>query len=528
MDAPEQQPAPGGGGGSEGGRSEGVAAQRSATARRAAHAVRRGAAATGRVTARGSVAGARWVGRGTTGSARRFRRFARADGADESGLDRLTELHAVTAAADAAFAVALAGTVLALPVDQARGQVALFLVTTMVPFVVLAPFVGPLLDRFRHGRRWAIGTTLALRAFLSWVLAGLVVDDSGWLLPVALLCLLAARAYVIARSAAIPLVLPQRITLVAANSRQSIASVLGMVVGSLAAVPVSRIGAEWALRLAFLVYVAATVQAIRLPARVDSVRPGAAEVAAGTVPPTMPIPLGTDERAGHGGTAAAASPDGAVTAQKREGIPSARRAPRAGGGFRLRREATPALPVPVRATLVAATSARVLSGFVTFFLAFLLREHPVDGVSSVLAMGLVVVAAGVGNAVGSFAGNRLGHLSPHLVTAASLLVVSVTVLLATVRYGMVTLLLLGLVTGAFGQLARVCLDAAIQDDVPEHWQARVFSRVETRLQAAWVAGGAGGIATPLVPWVGFGAMTVLLAATVGRTVWLRHSGRRQP
>ena len=47
------------------------------------------------------------------------------------------------------------------PTDEARGRVALFLVLTMAPFVLLAPLIGPLLDRFRHGRRWALGTTLA-------------------------------------------------------------------------------------------------------------------------------------------------------------------------------------------------------------------------------------------------------------------------------------------------------------------------------------------------------------------------------
>ena len=39
------------------------------------------------------------------------------------------------------------------------------------PFAVVAPLLGPFLDRFSHGRRWAIGTTMALRAFLVWLMA---------------------------------------------------------------------------------------------------------------------------------------------------------------------------------------------------------------------------------------------------------------------------------------------------------------------------------------------------------------------
>ena len=45
---------------------------------------------------------------------------------------------------------------------EARGQVALFLLLTLLPFSVLAPLIGPFLDRFRHGRRWAIDSTMAL------------------------------------------------------------------------------------------------------------------------------------------------------------------------------------------------------------------------------------------------------------------------------------------------------------------------------------------------------------------------------
>ena len=159
------------------------------------------------------------VGRGGAAAGRRFRSFADADGAADTGLARLTELHAVNVAGDAALTVSLAGTVFALPTDEARGRVALFLVLTMAPFVLLAPLIGPLLDRFRHGRRWALGTTLATRAFLAWVLASAVVDDSPWLFPAALGCLVASRSYAVARAAAVPRLLPGDISLVTANSR---------------------------------------------------------------------------------------------------------------------------------------------------------------------------------------------------------------------------------------------------------------------------------------------------------------------
>ncbi len=219
---------------------------------------------------RGAVAGARLAGRGSRAGARRARAYTHSAGAGESGLARLVELHFVTGCADAALTVSLAGTIFAMPTDEARGQVAQFLLLTMAPFAVLAPFVGPLLDRFRNGRRWAIGTTLAVRAFLSWVLAGVVTGGSPWLFPAALGCLVASKAYGVSRSSAVPRVLPPGFSLVKANSRQALAGVASIAVGGGLAGALAKVGAEWSLRFAFLIYVVGTVLAIRLPARIDS------------------------------------------------------------------------------------------------------------------------------------------------------------------------------------------------------------------------------------------------------------------
>ena len=165
---------------------------------RGAGAAGRGAAAPGarREVAAGAGRAARRRGRG------RARGWARppaappgsrcgrpagprhAEGAGDSGLSRLIELHAFNAAGDAAVAISLAGTLFfQVPTDQARGQVALFLGLTMLPFAIVAPLIGPFLDRFSHGRRWAIGATMAMRAFLCWVLADAVGPRLGGAVP---------------------------------------------------------------------------------------------------------------------------------------------------------------------------------------------------------------------------------------------------------------------------------------------------------------------------------------------------------
>ncbi len=438
-------------------------------------------------------------------------------------------MQVLASAGDAAFAVALASTVLALPVGQARGQVAIFLLTTMAPFVLLAPFVGPLLDRYRRGRRWAIGTTLAVRAFLSWVLAGVVTDGSPWVLPLALLCLISTRAYAVALSAGIPLVRPRAITLVTANSRQSIATLVGIVCGSLVAAPVGRFGPQWSLRVAFVLYVVATVLAIRLSARVDSLpsvaamgeaAPGEAAVGEGPVGEAWVAqgPVGEarvgEARVGEapvGGTDAVGSGAAGTNPPLRETVR---------GAWRLTR--THPLPPAVRAALTTASGAKLLAGFVTLFLVFLLQEEPLPGISDLFAMGLVVAAAGVGNAAGSVVGNRLGPRSPTVIASAMLVIAIVASVLTAVSYALWSVIVLGLVSGAFGQLAKLCLDALVQAETPEHLRSRIFSWSETRLQAAWVLGGGLGIVMPLIPWLGFAVATAALVAVLATAVGIRR------
>jgi hypothetical protein len=91
----------------------------------------------------------------STRAVRRVRSAARADGADRSGLSSLLTVHALHAAGDALIAVSLAGTLFfSVPIGEARSRVALYLVLTMLPFALLVPVAGPVLDRFPHGRRW--------------------------------------------------------------------------------------------------------------------------------------------------------------------------------------------------------------------------------------------------------------------------------------------------------------------------------------------------------------------------------------
>ncbi|WP_239456542.1 MFS transporter [Nocardioides solisilvae] len=446
----------------------GPGATRPGVASRVAGAV----AVAARASGRGAAAAARATGRAGRYTAWQARRASRAEGAGDSGLSRLIELHAFNAAGDAAVAISLAGTLFfQVPTGEARGQVALFLGLTMLPFAIVAPLIGPFLDRFSHGRRWAIGTTMAVRGFLCWVLATAVVTESRWMFPAALGVLVASKAYGVTRAASVPRLLPRDLTLVRANGRISLAGVVGAGVSAPLAGLASWAGPEWSLRYGFLVFVAATVWAILLPARVDS------SVGEGTL-----VLLSDGD----------AVDDHVVT-------PAGRRP-------RLR------IPPAVAFALRANCGPRWLSGFLTMFMAFLLRENPIDGWRPEVLLGLVIGAAGLGNTLGIAVASLTRRIDPRTTVVVALLADCVLAALTAAFYGVVTLALLGLTAGLAQSLAKLSLDSTIQRDVPERMQSSAFARSDTSLQLAWVIGGFVGIALPLMPRLGLGVAAAVLAA----------------
>ena len=91
----------------------------------------------------------------------------------------------------------------------------------------MAPVIGPLLDRFRHGRRYAIATTMLARCFATWVLAGAVGERGACRsTPRRSPAWSASKAYGVTRSATVPRLLPEGGTLVDVNSRISLAGIV--------------------------------------------------------------------------------------------------------------------------------------------------------------------------------------------------------------------------------------------------------------------------------------------------------------
>ena len=181
--------------------------------------------------------------------------------------------------------------------------------------------------------------------------------------------------------------------------------------------------------------------------------------------------------------------------------------------------------------LEANAAQRMLSGFLIFFLAFLLREHPLSGQSAAVSLGIVGVAAGVGNACGTAAGSLLrdrGH-GPEVIIATMISVVCATAICTAIFFGGAMVAVLGAVAGLTQALSKLSLDALIQRDVPEVVRTSAFARSETALQMAWVVGGAIGIVLPLNGTLGMAVAAAILGLGALLSVrGLLAAARRRP
>jgi MFS family permease len=417
---------------------------------------------------------------------RRVRRHTHAGGAGESGLAKLIELHAVNSAGDMLITIALASTIFfSVPTGEARGRVALYLIVTMAPFALLAPVVGPLLDRVPHGRRAAMAMSMLTRAILAWTMAGVVSTAGLELYPAALGVLVASKAYGVVRSAVVPRLLPDRTTLVKANSRVTLAGLLATAVAAPVGGMLHLLGPGWPLYGAFIVFVGGTLLSFALPHKVDSAK-GEAKASFA-----------------HGGEGL--TPEQAQQPKERL-LHGSRRAALLGVGS------------SVLHALQANASLRSLSGFLTLFLAFLLREHPVGGLSGPVCLGLVAVAAGGGNALGTALGSWLRARGPEWIITGALVCALASAVSAAAWYGVATITAVAAAAGICQALGKLSLDAMIQRDVPERVRTSAFARSETVLQLAWVIGGAIGIVLPLNGTAGMAVAASLVALGIACSV----------
>ncbi len=420
-------------------------------------------------------------------------RAATADGADKSGLTALTWPVVANFAVDSAMAVALANTLFfAAASGESKSKVALYLLITIAPFAVIAPLIGPALDRVQHGRRAALAMSFILRAGLGIVLImnydGASNNYPSWVLyPCALGMMVLSKSFSVLRSAVTPRVMPPTIDLVRVNSRLTMFGLIGgtIVGGGIAA------GAEYLLTTVFqlpgalfvvvFIAVAGASWSMRIPRWV--------EVTEGEVPATLTY---------HGDTGPLHRHDHQPATKT-----GARRQP---------------LGRNIITSLWGNCTIKAMVGFLFLYPAFVAKSHDASSWEQLAMLGLIGAAAGIGNFAGNFTAARMKLGRPAMLVARMTVAVTVVALVAAVTGSLITVAVAALITSGATAIAKASLDASLQDDLPEESRASAFGRSESVLQLAWVLGGALGVLVSTQLWVGFTAISAMLILGLAQTI----------
>ncbi|MET8064720.1 MFS transporter, partial [Micromonospora sp. NPDC005313] len=235
-------------------------------------------------------------------------------------------------------------------------------------------------------------------------------------------------------------------------------------------------GPQWPLRVASVIFVIGMVISLRLPPKADS-----------EPPERLPHPLRALRRR-----------DGERPLGR--GRPSGRL---------------------VIATLIGAAALRGLYGFLLLFLAFAIKAGDLTtdffgrDLGAQGALGLVGGALAVGTFLATALGTRLRIHRPTALQSSGTIVVAGVAVLAALKFSLPMVALLCLVAAMMSGIAKLAVDASIQERIPERLRASSFAHSETALMLAFVAGGGLG----LVPFTGLVGVTV--AAVVAALVAVR-------
>jgi MFS family permease len=339
---------------------------------------------------------------------------------------KLALAHATGVAGDVFVTVSLADTLFfGATTASARPKVLLYLAITMAPFAVVAPVLGPALDRTRGGRRTLFALSMLGRGFLCILMANRV--QSWMLYPLAFGVLVLSKGQSVAKSALVPAVVPDKDELVRANSRLSIIAIaVGAVVAPFAAAILQFAGAPWVLRSAVILFVLGTLAGFNIP-RAKEVGP-------------------------------AETPDQRETLQ-------------------------------ARSIVVAGSSMALLRGvvgFFTFFAAFELKKsHESTWVFGVVII-FSAIGNAIGTVIAPLLRKKVRE---EWILAGTLIVPSLPLVYAARSYGRPALIAAAAAVAMSAACGRVAFDSLLQRDGADAARGRAFARFETRFQLAWVVGG---------------------------------------
>lgn len=354
------------------------------------------------------------------------------------------------AGADAAMVIALADSLFFdIDLDAARSQVLLFLALGFAPFLVVAPLIGPMIDRVAGGRRFVIQLVAAARVVLTLLMARYI--DALALFPLVFGSLVLQKTYAVSKSALVPSTVRSETELVEANSKLGlIAGLTGAVAVIPAGLLLKTIGAPATLVYSALLFTAALVAATRLSPDVVAAETAEAE----------------EVRELHGSS--------------------------------------------IELGAVAMTVLRGMVGFTFFHLAFWLRSQDQGTLWFAAVVGLSALAAMLGNAMASALRVRVRE---ETMLSISLLVCAVAGLSVAALGGPVGAVVLAGVLNLMAALGRLSFESIVQRDAPGANRGRAFAMFETRFQLAWALGAFVAVAIHVPGALGFLVVGVAAAGT---------------
>ncbi|MDQ6782141.1 MAG: MFS transporter [Actinomycetota bacterium] len=404
-------------------------------------------------------------------------------------------VHALSSAADAWVTVALAGSVfVSVSLHAARGKTALGLICTVLPFLIVGPFVGPAIERMRGGRRAIMAASSVGRLVACGFMAAVI--HSLWLFPAAFASLVCSKTYLVAKASLVPSAVERDEELVEANSKLAVGSSVATSIAALLGAGIYKVfGSPTVLRLNMVMLGVAAMLAMRLrPAR------GAGLPQWPWATGTATAPWGSSGSSTPAGAAPSSPPPSSATEPNGDRVDARRE----------RRAESRALP-PGGLVLagVAMTAMRAVAGLMTALVIFAFRR---DG-APLIWYGLVGVASVVGNMGGATLAPvvRDRVAEEHIVPTAAFLIGVVAVGVTQLRglHRWPAALILAAAVGVAASVAKMAFDAIVQRDPPEVARSRLFARFEAVFQLGWVLAALVPVVIPLSLMAGFIVVAVL-------------------
>lgn len=361
----------------------------------------------------------------------------------------LLPVQAFHSAGEALFALSLVGSLFFnVSVDAARPRILLYLALTMAPFAVLAPLIGPVIDKLRGGHRAVLLLSIGVRAAVALLLASQL--KTLLLYPEAFVIVVASKVFVVARNTLVPSLVEDRDHLVVVNSRLARVGATSGVIAALIGLAVLQVAdASWVLRVGAVFYALGTISALRIPrSKIET--------------ETSRIIESTEM---HG-----------------PGIQSA---------------------------TIGMAVLRMTNGFVVFHVGFALKTsgEPAWIIGAVVATG--ALGGFAGTFVAPWLHRRWDE---QRVLTASLILPGVLAVLAALRFHSTTAIAMAAALGLAGSLGRRAFDGVVQTEAPHTRRGRAYAGLETRLEVAWVIGSLAAVLTRLPDWLGLAILAVGLGA----------------